>query len=560
MSLTHDAKTASTPHQASLLRRFRFPLIILAIFGCIFAIPWVCVALGVDTDSAIPVFMATQWHLPALGILLIGLWWVFFSPFRWSARLGIVAVVAIAIAGFCFCVREVELTKGRIGLVPRFHFVWEPSANERLAAYLKQQPAKDDTLSPVDANVGPDDFPRYRGAKLDGVVALASLETDWSKHPPRELWKHPSAGGYSGVAVAGNIAVTLEQRDGGEAVVCYDRASGQQRWAYGYGVYYKDPLLMGDGPRSTPTIHEGHIFTVGASGDLVCLDAQGKKQWSTNILTDAKAKNVKWGLSGSPLVVDDLVVAHAGIDDDAPANSALIAYERATGTIRWRTGNRKAGYSSPQLATLAGKSQIILFDGAGLISYDSKTGAELWQYPWITMYEMNSIQPVVLGDDRVFISSELPNGCALLRVKAPSGGSSAWTVETLWQNKNLAARYANPVTDGKSVFGLHNMQGVLTCLDAATGKVKWKGEREGPGQMLLAGRHLLVVNGDKGEVALFDTTTSGCTELARYPLFNDKTWNTPAVAGKQLFVRNQASIVCLELPQQQQVKTVGGDN
>ena len=205
--------------------------------------------------------------------------------------------------------------------------------------------------------------------------------------------------------------VTLEQRDEGETVVCYDRAGGWQRWAYGDGAFYKDAMHMGDGPRSTPTIHDNHIFSIGAAGDLVCLDAEGKKQWSANVLRDAKAKNIKWGLSGSPLIVDDLVVANAGIDDEAPANSSLIAYQKDTGTIRWRTGNRKAGYSSPQLATLAGKPQILLFDGAGLVGYDPSTGAELWQYPWVTMYEMNSIQPVVFQGDRVLISSEKPNGC-----------------------------------------------------------------------------------------------------------------------------------------------------
>jgi outer membrane protein assembly factor BamB len=548
MSLTPNTTPQTPPF--SFWRRFRFPLIVLVIFGCIFAIPWICVALNIETDGAIPLFMLTQWHGPALAVLLIGVWWLFFSGFRWITRLGVVALAVLAVTGFSYSVREVELTKGRIGLVPRFHFAWEPSANEQLAAYLQHQPARGDELAAIDPKIGPEDFPGYRGTKLDGVVPFARLATDWTARPPTVLWQHPCAGGYSGVAVAGNIAVTLEQRDAREAVVCYDRATGRQRWVYPYGVYYKDPLHMGDGPRSTPTIHNDHIFSIGASGDLVCLDAKGKKQWSANVLHDAKAKNIKWGLSGSPLVVDDLVVAHAGIDEDAPANFALIAYEQATGKIRWRAGNRKAGYSSPQLATLAGRPQILLFDGGGLASYDPKTGAELWQFPWVTMYEMNSIQPVVLGNDRVFISSELQNGCVMLSVKAPDHASSSpWSVETLWQNKNLAARYANPVTDGKDIFGLHNMQGVLTCLDAETGKVKWKGDREGPGQLLLAGRVLLVVNGDYGEVALFATDSSTCNELARYRLFGDKTWNTPALAGDQLFVRNQAKIACLRLPQ-----------
>ena len=136
---------------------------------------------------------------------------------------------------------------------------------------------------------------------------------------------------------------------------------------------------------------------------------------------------------------------------------------------------------------------------------------------------------------------------ALLHVKGPAS-SNAWSVETVWQNKNLAARYATPVTDGKSIFGLDNMQGVLTCLDVETGNVKWKGGREGPGQLLLAGHTLLLVNGDNGEVALFATDSPTCKELARFATFNDKTWNTPALAGDQLFVRNQAEIECLKLP------------
>jgi outer membrane protein assembly factor BamB len=551
MSLIHEQKTSAATRapSRSLWRRFRFPLIVLAVFGGIFAIPWICIGLGVDTDGAMMLLMLTQWHAPALAVLLLLVWWLFFSAFRRLTRLAVLALAIVAGAGLYFSVRQVELTKGRVGLVPRLHFIWEPTAKERLDAYLAQQPATDDDLPPIDAKIGSEDFPRYRGANFDGVVSFARLETDWARYPPKVLWQHPCPGGYSGVAVAGNIAVTLEQRDGEETIVCYDRATGRQRWLHPYGAFYKDAMKMGDGPRSTPTIHSNYIFSIGATGELVCLNVNGKKQWGKNILSVAKAKNIKWGLTGSPLIVDDLVVAHAGIDPDAPADSSLIAFEQTTGEIRWQKGHRKAGYSSPQLAVLDNTPQILLFDGEGLVSYD-KAGNELWQHRWVTYEEMNSIQPVIVGSDRVFISSELSNGCAMLHVKAPDKDKASWRVMKVWENKNLAARYANPVTDGKSIFGLHNLQGVLTCLDAETGSVKWKGNREGPGQMLLADAVLLVVNGDTGEVALFETDSAECNQLARYRVFEtrDKTWNTPALAGDQLFVRNQAEIACLKLP------------
>ncbi len=531
----------------------RFPLLVLVVFGGIFAVPWICLAFGIDTSGVMPLSMLSQWIGPPLALLLIGVWWIFFAPVRWGTRLGVLGALAfVGSAGLWFLVREVEITKGRLGLVPRLHFMWEPSPAEEADKYVTQNPATPNDLPGAFGYAFPHDFPCYRGVNGDGIVGWARLQTDWAKTPPTVVWDHPCAGGYSGIAVAGNIVATLEQRADGESVVCYDRISGKQRWARASkDVYYKDIWRMGDGPRSTPTIHDEHIYTIGATGELACHTIDGELVWGTNILDDAKAKNIKWGLTGSPLIVDDLVIAHAGIDEDAPADSALIAYEKTKGTIRWRTGNRAAAYSSPQLVTLGGVPQILLFDAAGLVSYKPKTGKELWQFPWVTDFAMNSIQPVILGNDRVFISSELKNGCAMLRVKPPESDKAPWNVEVVWQNKNLAARYANPVSDGKSIFGLHALQGVLTCLDAETGRVQWKGEREGPGQLLLAENAVIVVNGDTGDVALFDPgSASSCNELARHPAFEkrDKTWNTPALAGDELFVRNQAHIVCLKLP------------
>ena len=431
------------------MRLFRFPLIILIVFGSIFASPFVCVALDFRSEEIMPYFFMMAIYMgPLLASFLIIVWWLFFfRAVRWPARLGILAGVVIAlgagvVSAGVFAIRQVEFTMSPVGLVPRFHFVWDVRAEDKLAQKLAADSTKPGDASTIDATVGPYDFPAYRGRNTDGVVTFAKLKTDWDKNPPTVLWRNPCPGGYSGVAVAGNIVVTLQQHDDKkqEAVVCYDRATGKHRWFYHYDAYYIDKNLMGNGPRSTPTIHDNHIYSIGATGELICLTVEGKKKWSHNILDLAKAKNMKWGLTGSPLIVGDLVIAHAGIDANAPSDSALIAFEQASGKIRWQVGRRPAGYSSPQLVTLANTPQILLFDGAGLVSYDPKTGKELWQHPWVTQYEMNSIQPVVVGSDRVFISSELDNGAALLHVKAPANDKNAWSAEVVWKNKKLAAR------------------------------------------------------------------------------------------------------------------------
>ncbi|MSQ94620.1 MAG: hypothetical protein EXR98_08690 [Gemmataceae bacterium] len=527
--------------------RLRFPLFVVVYAVAILAVPRVGVALGLDAEPVLPLLMMTQLALP-LGVLLLAVWFLFFSGLWFSVKLVVVLFIGLAVAGAnFFLIRKVEFTTREYGLVPIFHFVWDVAVRDRLAAQLENDKANPDALPKIDATVGPEDFACYRGRNYDGILQHITFETDWRTHAPKLLWSRPCDGGYSGIAVARNIAVTLEQRGKQEAVVCFDRATGRQSWVYAYGAFAKD--VMGDGPRSTPAIHNGRIFTTGATGQLVCLDVEGKKLWDINILEDSQAKNIQWKMTGSPLIVGDLVIAHAGIDPDKPAGAALVAFEQATGKKRWAVGSRPAGYSSPQLAVFGDQAQILLFDGKGLVSYDPATQKELWSYPWETKYDMNNIQPVIVGGDKVFISSETDNGCALLHIKPPDADSAKWRVEPVWSNRNLGARFANPVTDGQRIFGLNGVGGVLVCLDAANGKALWKGERYGPGQMLLAGKTLLVVS-DKGVASLLDAEAGKETELARLQVLDSKTktWNTPAVAGDQLFVRNQDEIACWKLP------------
>ncbi len=537
--------------------RWRFPVVVLLLGTFIFAIPWIWITFeSTDSESSIPnmeatlaegaisFFMFTQWMTPMAMAALLALWWVFFSGIAWSIRLlGMVLVVGLGV-GFALSIRNVELTTGRVGLIPSIEFIWDKSIDATFDAATSADTGPKDDLPPIDATIGDRDFPSYRGPKTDGVVSVPSF-LDWSNTRPERLWTQPSPGGYSGVAVAGNIVVTILQRvdKQEEIIICYDRATGKQRWTHTYSAYHKD--VMGDGPRATPTIHDNRIYSLGGMGDLVCLNVAGKKIWSANILKDSGAKKIQWGMTGSPLIVDGLVIVNSGVDPANPVGPSLLAYDAVDGAIRWKVGKRKAGYSSPQLATIAGVRQMLLFDGEGLAAYDPKTGSELWQHPWSTQFEMNSIQPVVLGDDRVFISSELVNGCVMLKIKRADDGK--WSTDVLWQHKKFAARYANLVTDGKRLYGLHNFSGILTCLDANDGSVIWKGARQGPGQLLLVNDMLLVVHGDTGHVSLFNTDGA---ELGQHRAFVEpyKTWNTLAIAGDRLFLRNQREIVCLKLP------------
>ncbi|HMO34499.1 MAG TPA: PQQ-binding-like beta-propeller repeat protein, partial [Gemmatales bacterium] len=179
--------------------------------------------------------------------------------------------------------------------------------------------------------------------------------------------------GYASFVLAGGLAVTIEQRGEEEMIVALDLKTGSERWTRGYPGHFKENL-GGNGPRATRTIAGTDVYALGASGLLVALDlATGTEKWKTNILNDASAANITWGMCGAPLVTEDKVIVNPGGTSD----HGLVAYDRATGKVVWHGGSSKAAYSSPVLAKLADLPQVVIFDATGVAGYDLVTGREL---------------------------------------------------------------------------------------------------------------------------------------------------------------------------------------
>jgi outer membrane protein assembly factor BamB len=573
MSATASTVSARIPGGAPSPARHRFwiPLSVIILVACAVSVPWVLEEL----DKVPPNLQDIAAMVEMIGVPsamgLIFLWWLFLSGFSWRARLGVLLLLALAAGGFVFSLSErpVLVLYRSYYLVPTFRFKWQKSPAALLAEHNAAETKGD--LPAIDLTVKPSDFPRYRGRDGDGVAHGRQLALDWSAARPRVLYRRPCLYGYSGFAVAGNVAITMEQRSDQEVVVCYDRATGRERWTSDPLGRWNDPTNMGDGPRTTPAIDgRGKVFAIGATGILVCLDGlTGKDEWRIDTMQDSASKPVRWGLSGSPLLVDNfawglsgspllvdnLVVVNPGVDPDKPAGRAVCAYDRKTGKRIWAEGNLQAAYSSPRLATLCGTRQIVLFDGDGLAGIDPANGKELWRYPWTTEYGMNTIQPLVFGDDLVFISSELRNGCAMVRV---AKGNDGWSAEEAWKNKDVRfwAKFSNPVLVGEAIFGLS--AGDLYCLSAKTGELFWKERgrgRFGAGQLLAAGDRL-IVQSDDGRIYLVAAETTAYKEMGSFEVLDrkwdepkPKTWNTPALAGTQLFLRdNEREMACVELP------------
>lgn len=382
------------------------------------------------------------------------------------------------------------------------------------------------------------DYPQFLGPNRDATLPELRLARDWTARPPRRLWRRPIGAGWSAFAVAGGLAVTQEQRGPEERVVAYDLATGAPRWSHADRARY-ETLIAGVGPRATPTIVGGRVYTMGGTGILNALDlATGRRLWSRQVVEEAGAKLPDWGKSCSPLVAGGRVIVSAGGTD----GRSLVAYDAETGRKAWSGGHDRSSYSSPVLATLAGRPQVLIFNRGSVAAHDPETGAVLWEQPW-SVEQPNVASPLPLPGDRVLLSAGYGVGAKLYEVARDASGGLA--ARLLWESPRLKSKFANLVAYEGFVYGLDD--GVLTCLDPATGERRWKGGRYGHGQILLAG-DLLLVQTEEGEMALSEPTPEAHRELARFPVLGGKAWNPPALAGAVLVVRNDQEAAAYELP------------
>jgi outer membrane protein assembly factor BamB len=477
--------------------------------------------------------------------LLFSLWLFIFSGYTWKRRWATFLLIPLIVVGLGAALFQKPQFTG--DMTPIFRFRWQETLQDheaRLASHRQEQAkqGKPGSISLVSQDLN--DFPEYRGRNRDGVIHGVSLES-FDKDKVRQIWRQPCGGGYAGFAIAGQGAVTIEQRGGEEVVVCYEAATGKECWTYPYPAHFKE-TMGGPGPRATPTIADGDVFSLGATGVLVRLDgSRGKEKWKVNILENND--NVYWGMSGSPLVYDKVVVVNPGVQRESAKGRAVIAYDRETGKEVWAAGGAKAAYSSPMLTTLAGRRLILIFDTDGLAGYDATNGEEvLPHYPWKTDNDINVAQPLVLPDDRLFITSGYGHGCDLVKV-AQNG--STFRPSSVWPNapsKDMRSKFSNPAYHEGYLYGLDESER-LACVDAATGKRQWKDGHYGHGQLLLVGDKL-VISSETGQLVLVEANPKAFHELGKFQaLKGDKTWNCPAMVGKRVFVRNHEEMACYEL-------------
>jgi outer membrane protein assembly factor BamB len=520
------------------------------------------------------------------AILLILLWWLFFSRAPWLERLGAPAVAAGAMfltyrflhpsvakgnMGFQYLLlglplvalalvigaaagrrqpawRRRAILAGAILLAsagatlfrsdgvtgagkPQLAWRFTPTAEEKLLAAGEEKAGAGGARAGEGA-----EWPGLRGRNRDGVVAGPRLARDWAATPPAELWRRPIGPGVSSFAISGKLLFTQEQRGEEEIVACHDLETGELVWKHQDKARFWD-AHVGAGPRATPAFAHGKVYTLGATGILNALDAaSGKVAWSRNAAADAGAKTPMWGFVSSPLVVGDLLVVQAG---------SLVAYDLESGEKRWQGPPKRGSYSSPQLLTIAGTPQIVLIGHAATFALSPADGSLLWEHPW---EGIGIVQPAQIGEGDLLISlvdgGAVPIGTRRLEVAKEGAG---WKVEERWTSNRLKPSFSDVVIHEGHAYGIDGR--IFAAIDLKTGERAWKGGRYGEGQvLLLPDQDLLLVLTEEGELALVEAKPESFEELARMPLLSGKTWSQPALVGDLLVVRNGEEMAAFRLP------------
>jgi len=444
--------------------------------------------------------------------------------------------VALACAGFTV-VRTAGMTGGGAS---DFHWRWTETPEERLLR-ARSGVEREGAAGEGTAQAGGAAWPGFRGARRDGVVHDLRIETDWARFPPVELWRRPVGPGWSSFAVQGGRFYTQEQRGDEEVVSCYDLNSGSPVWTHRDAARFWESNA-GAGPRATPALGDGRVYTLGATGIVNALDARdGSVAWSRDAARDTGARVPDWGLSASPLVHGDAVIVAAA--------GRLVAYDRASGEPRWSVVDPGWGYSSPHLASIGGIEQVLLLNGRGAIGVLPADGTTLWEHAWPGD---GIVQPGLTAEGDVLIGTGTGMGAGAglglrrLAVAPAAGARGAWTVAERWTSIGLKPYFNDFVVHGGHAYGIDG--GILACVDLADGRRAWKGGRYGHGQLLLlADQNLLLVLSERGELALVAAAPDQFREIARRPAIAGKTWNHPALAGDVLLLRNDQEMAAFRL-------------
>ncbi len=397
------------------------------------------------------------------------------------------------------------------------------------------------TLVPLEK--GPADWATWLGIGGNSRSTVTSLKTDWSKGL-QKLWEVDflcqgrTSAAWAAPVIQGNRLVVTGRSADEDLIFCLDPQDGHLLWQKSYSS--KAGTSHGAGPRATPAIEDNRVYTFGRNGDLVCWNlTDGAEIWKANV-NGLGGETPQWGHSSSPLILGDLVLVQGG------GSARTLAFDKMTGKVLWKSGNGKSGYAALTKIMLQNKAVILAFHGTGLAAIDAENGAELWNIPWSTPYDVNATTPVV-SENRVFITSGYKTGGILLEASRTGG-------KKIWQNTSIAAQHSDPFVIDGYLYGYSGdssqNRGDFVCVELATGIEKWRSGEMGWGTCIFAAGYLLCQD-IRGNLYLMQPNFDKFIKISELPQALGKVrgpvWTRPVVANGRLYLRFKQMLVCYEI-------------
>ena len=391
-----------------------------------------------------------------------------------------------------------------------------------------------------------EDWPQWRGVRADGSWNGPNIAAKFPENGLSSVWKVTIGPGYSGISVVGNSGYTMDKPStpvDHERIVCFDIATGKLNWEYVYDAPY-GKLDYGSGPRCTPTIRSGQVFTFGAMGHVHCLDARtGAVSWTKDLVRDFGTKVPEWGFAASPVIHGENVIIHAAVK-----GGAYIAFDRLTGQERWRGGIASTGYGTPIIIQHAGVEQLIGWTPECILGLSLNDGHELWRVPYQVTYGVSIATPIY--HQQTVVVCGYWEGTKAIRL-----GPGANDARLLWEeNRFLRGIMSQPLYRDGHAYLLDKQHGVV-CFRWEDGEKVWtdsnqltRRDRNPQLNMIWLGDsdRALCLNAE-GELILVRFAPAGFEELARAPIIGP-TWAHPALAGNRIYARDDKTLVCVELP------------
>jgi outer membrane protein assembly factor BamB len=390
------------------------------------------------------------------------------------------------------------------------------------------------------ASLSADDWHQFLGPNRDGSTA-ERLKEEWGG-APKVLWKRDVGAGFAGPVVVGGNVIAFHRVKDREVVECLGAATGKVAWTASYPTQYADDMGMEEGPRATPAVHDGRIYTLGADGELACwnLDGGERPLWMVETRKQFDAPKGFFGMACSPIVEGDAVMVNVG-----GKGAGVVAFDRKTGKVLWKATDHEAGYASPTVATLGGRRLALFLTREGLVAIEPATGIVAFEHPFRSRQHasVNAATPLVIGGDSIFLSASYETGAALLKLDQGKP-------KVAWANdESLSNHYATSVHRDGHLYGFHGRQEQgqqLRCVELKTGRVMWSKEGLAAGTVTLAGDRLLVLT-EKGQLVMAKAEPKAYEEVARAQVLGFNARAYPAISNGRVFARDGMKLVCLEL-------------